>query len=83
MYSLDPILEIIKKASEGRLGGLVGKASDFGSGHDLTVHELEPRVGLWADRSEPGVCFGFCVSFSLCSSPVHALSLSVSKINKR
>ena len=26
---------------------------DFGSGHDLTVHETEPRVGLCADRAEP------------------------------
>ena len=40
-----------------------------GSGHDLTVHELEPRVRLCADSSEPGVCFGFCVSLSLCPSP--------------
>ena len=26
-------------------------------GHDLTVREFEPRVGLWADGSEPGACF--------------------------
>ena len=51
-------------------------------GHDLAVHELEPRVGLWADGSEPGACFRFCVSLSLCPSPVHALSLCP-KINKR
>ena len=51
-------------------------------GHDLAVREFEPRVGLWADSSEPGACFRFCVSFSLCPSPIHALSLSVSKINK-
>ena len=55
----------------------------FSSGHDLAVREFEPRVGLWADGSEPGACFRFCVSLSLCPSPVHALSLSVSKINKR
>ena len=52
-------------------------------GHDLAVREFEPRVRLWADGSEPGACFGFCVSLSLCPSPVHALSLSVPKINKR
>ena len=52
-------------------------------GHDLAVREFEPRVGLWADHSEPGACFRFCVSLSLCPSPVHALSLSVPKINKR
>ena len=45
--------------------------------------------GLWvraprrALSSEPGACFRFCVSLSLCPSPVHALSLSVPKINKR
>ena len=50
-------------------------------GHDLAVRELEPRVGLWADGSEPGACFRFCVSLSLCPSPVHALSLSVPEIN--
>ena len=49
----------------GRLGGSVGRASDFGSGHDLTVHEFEPRVGLCADLSEPGACFGFCVCLYL------------------
>ena len=57
--------------------------SDFDPRHDLTVCEFEPRVGLWADGSEPGACFRFCVSLSLCPSPVHALSLSVPKINKR
>ena len=67
----------------GRLGGSVGWASDFGSSHDLTVGGFKPRDGLCAVSSEPGTCFGFCVSLSLCPSPVHALSLSVSKINKR
>ena len=57
-------------------------AQDFSSGHDLTVREFEPRVRLCADSSEPGAYFGFCVSPSLCPSPAHALSLSVSKINK-
>ena len=52
-------------------------------GHNLVVREFEPRVRLWADGSEPGACFRFCVSLSLCPSPVHALSLSVPKINKR
>ena len=52
-------------------------------GHNLAVREFEPRVRLWADGSEPGARFRFCVSLSLCPSPVHALSLSVPKINKR
>ena len=51
-------------------------------GHDLAVREFEPRVRFWADGSEPGACFRFCVSLSLCPSPAHALSLSPSKINK-
>ena len=64
----------------GRLGGSVGEASNFGSGHDLIIHESEPHFRLCADSSEPGACFGFCVSLSLCPFPAHALSLSVSKI---
>ena len=52
-------------------------------GHNLVVREFEPCVRLWADGSEPGACFRFCVSLSLCPSPVHALSLSVPKINKK
>ena len=33
--------------------------------------------------TEPGACFRFCVSLSLCPSPVHALSLSVPKIDRK
>ena len=39
--------------SAGCLGGSVGWAADFCSGHDLVVREFEPRVGLCADSSEP------------------------------
>ena len=39
--------------------------SDFGLGHDLTVCEFEPHVGLCADSLEPGAYFRFCVSLSL------------------
>ena len=28
-------------------------ALDFGSGHDLMVHEFEPRIELCADSAEP------------------------------
>ena len=66
----------------GRLGGSVGWASDFGSGHDLAVRGFEPHVGLWADGSEPGACFRFCVSLALCPSPARALSLSLSLKNE-
>ena len=41
-----------------------------------------PRIGLCADSSEPGACFRFYVSLSLCPSPTCALSPTVSKINK-
>ena len=66
---------------QGRLGVSVGWAADFGSGHDLAVRESEPRIGLCADSSEPGACFGFCVSQSL-SLPLPRLhSVSLLKIN--
>ena len=48
----------------------------------ISVCGFELRIGLCADSSEPGACFQFCVSLSLCPSPAHALSLSVAKINK-
>ena len=63
---------------DGRLCGSVSEASNFSSGYDLVVHEFKPCVRLCADSSEPGACFGFCVSLSLCLSPTHALSLSLS-----
>ena len=65
----------------GRLGGSVGWAADFGSGHDLTVRGFEPRVRLCADSLEPGACFGFYVSLSLYPSPTHTLSLPKININ--
>ena len=37
----------------GRLGGSVGEASDFSSGHDLMVREFQPRVGLCAESLGP------------------------------
>ena len=39
----------LKTKSMGLLGGSVGYASDFGSGHDLTVRGFKPSVGLCAD----------------------------------
>ena len=67
-----------KKSGGGRFGGSVGSVSDFGSGHDLIVCEFELCVRLCTDSSEPGACFGFCVSLSLCTFPTHTLSLSLS-----
>ena len=67
-----------KKAFLGRLGGSVGWASDFGSGHDLAVCEFEPASGsvLTAQSLEPASDsvppslsapspLGFCLSLSL------------------
>ena len=28
---------------------------DFDSGHDLTIHEIQPHVGLCADSTEPAL----------------------------
>ena len=69
-------LNVWFKNSMGRLGGSVGWAADFGSGHGLAVCEFKPRVGLCADSSEPGACFEFCVSLSLWPSPTHTLCCS-------
>ena len=64
------------KKKEGRPGGSASSASNFGSGHDLTVREFKPHVGLCADSSESGACFGIHDSLSL---PLHTHALSLSK----
>ena len=61
----------------GHLSGSVSWASDFSSGHDLTVGEFKPHVWLCADPSESGACFGYSVSLYLCPSATHALFLSL------
>ena len=49
----------------------------------MISHEFEVLFGLCADSSEPGACFGFCVSLSLCPSPAQTLSVCLSQqINK-
>ena len=64
---------------EEHLGSSAGEASDFSSGHDLTVCRFEHLIRLCADSSELGAYFGFYVSLSLCPSPAHALSVPVSQ----
>ena len=56
----------------------VDVGSGFGSGHDLTVCGIKPRVGLCADGVEPA---GDSLSPSLSAPlvPVHAHTLSVSQ----
>ena len=39
---------------------LRSRVPEFGSGHDLTVCGFEPHMGICADSSELGACFGFC-----------------------
>ena len=62
---------------EGHLGGSVGEASDFGSGHDLMVLEFEPHIGsvLTAQSLEPA---SDSVSSSLSAPPPLTLCLSLS-----
>ena len=66
----------LKQNFLGHLGGSVGWATDFGSGHDLTVREFEPHVGFCADSSEPGAYFGFCVSPLSTPPPLISVSLN-------
>ena len=65
---------------------------DFGPGQDLTVHEIEPQVGLFTDSIEPAwnspslcLCLCVCLCLSLSVPPLLArvcsLTLSL-KINK-
>ena len=72
----------IKWMNLGLLGCSVGWASNFSSGHDLTVHEFEPCIRLCADSSEPGAYFRFCVSLCPFTLPLiitHTLSLKIVK----
>ena len=49
---------------------------DFGSGHDLTVHEFDPHIGLCAGSVEPTWDY---VSPSLSAPPPFMLCLSLSQ----
>ena len=65
---------LVKRDTEGRLGGSSVECLtlDFGSGHDLTVPEVEPPSGsVLTVQSLLGI---LSLSLSLCPSP--ALSLS-------
>ena len=64
-----------KTSEEGYLGGSVGYVSDLGSGHDLTAHGFKPHVGLCADSSESGACFGLCLPLSRPILCLHSVSL--------
>ena len=49
---------------------------DFGSGHDLLVHEIQPQVKLQADSATPASDSLF---LSLCPSLARVLYLSQNK----
>ena len=52
---------------------------DFGSGHDLTVSDFKPRMGLCADGAQPA---WDSLSPCLSAPSLLPLSLSLSKIKK-
>ena len=55
----------------------------FGSGHGLTVREIEPCMGFHSDGAEPA-WDSLSVPLSLCFSLlVHALSLKINKLKKK
>ena len=68
-------LEYLRIYFMGHLGDLV-ECPTLAQVMISVVHKFEPRVRLCADTSEPGACFGFCVSLSLSAPPpAHTLSL--------
>ena len=79
-----PYIGIGRVRSTGKRGAWVAQSVrrltlDFGSGHDLTVREFGPRVGLCTDSAEPAwnsLSLSLCLSAAL--SHVHLLSLSLS-----
>ena len=68
-------------------GAWVAQSVEHPTSAQVMISQLmssSPAIGLCADSSEPGACFRFCVSLSLCPSLAYAvsLSLSLSRINK-
>ena len=76
--STEKVMKIRNIQRLGRLGGSDGWASDFSSGHDLTVREFRPCVELCADSSEPGAASD-SVSPSLSAPSLLMLCLSLSQ----
>ena len=72
-----------KKFKQSKMGvpGWLSQVSDFGSGHDLRVHEFEPHIELSVVSAEPTSDF-LSPSLSLPLLCLHVLSLSLSKMNK-
>ena len=66
---------------EGSLGDSVGEGSNFSSGHDLTVGELEPCIRLSAVSTEPA-SDPLCPSLTGLAPLAHACARSLSLQNK-
>ena len=77
-FSLGHVLPVweFKSCVEGCFRGSFGYVLNFSSGHDLGVHEFEPRIGLCADSKKPGDADS--VSPSLSAPPLRGLGRSVS-----
>ena len=65
----------IQLEKQGRLGGSVCRASDFGSGRDLAVCGFEPHIGLPVVSAEPA-SDSPCLSLSLSAPSPRVRSLS-------
>ena len=77
----------IRNYTAGHLSGSVSWASDFSSGHKLSVREFEPQVGLlgWQLRAWSLLqilCLSLSLSLSLSAPPLFTFCLSVSLKNK-
>ena len=56
---------------------------DFGSGHDLTVCGIEPRIGLCTDSVEPAWNLSLALSLSLPWLLSFSFSLKINKLRKK
>ena len=73
--SMEVPQKVENRATLGHLGGSVGQASAFGSGHDPRVHGSSPALG--------SLLSGELASSSPFAAPhARALSLSLCQINK-
>ena len=80
LNSDESALPVERGAPRGAWGALLVKrpTPDFRSGHDLTVREFEPCVGLCITEQSLLGFLSLSLS-SLCPSPAHSLSLSENK----
>ena len=65
----------------GRMGGSVDGASNFGSGHDLTVREFRCHIGLSTISAEPA-SDPPSLPLSISHSPARFLSFPLSQKNE-